>query len=119
MPPVFVTNGFLPAMEDEYCAEGGAGVTCLVVEWSSDDLSWADFQAEVVGAQCLGVSNSAELSVLVANDAHATDGAVITSQAQESALALAERYPTDPLFQFHLQRLHAMVFGVVIRMEDK
>ena len=48
-PPVFVTNGFLPAMEDEYCAEGGAGVTCLVVEWSSDDLSWADFQDEVVG----------------------------------------------------------------------
>lgn len=76
-------------------------------------------QAEVVGAQCLGVSNSAELSVLVANDVHATDGAAIASQAQESALALAERYPTDPLFQFHLQRLHAMVFGVVIRMEDK
>jgi hypothetical protein len=44
---------------------------------------------------------------------------VMTSAAQASAQALAERYPVDPLYQFHLQRLRAKVFGVVIRMEDK
>jgi len=37
----------------------------------------------------------------------------------QQTITLAERYPTDPLFQFHLQRLYAQVFGVVIRMEDK
>ena len=36
-----------------------------------------------------------------------------------AAQALADRYPEDPLFQFHSQRLRAQVFGVVIRMEDK
>jgi len=44
---------------------------------------------------------------------------VMTPEAQSSAEALAERYPNDPLYQFHLQRLRAKVFGVVIRMEDK
>ena len=47
------------------------------------------------------------------------DATAMTPEAQASALALAERYPADPLFQFHLQRLHAQVFGVVVRMEDK
>jgi adenylate cyclase len=42
-----------------------------------------------------------------------------TMTPEVQALALAERYPADPLFQFHLQRLKAKVFGVVIRMEDK
>jgi hypothetical protein len=43
----------------------------------------------------------------------------MTTAAQASAEALAERYPADPLYQFHLQRMRAKVFGVVIRMEDK
>jgi adenylate cyclase len=44
---------------------------------------------------------------------------LMTTAAQASAEALAERYPADPLYQFHLQRMRAKVFGVVIRMEDK
>jgi class 3 adenylate cyclase len=44
---------------------------------------------------------------------------LMTTAAQASAEALAERYPVDPLYQFHLQRMRAKVFGVVIRMEDK
>jgi hypothetical protein len=43
----------------------------------------------------------------------------MTPEAHASVLALAERYPSDPLFQFHLQRLQAKVFGVVVRMEDQ
>jgi hypothetical protein len=76
-------------------------------------------QSDVVGAKGQGLRNSIESSVMVANDAQAADGAAIASEAQASALALAERYPTDPLFKFHLERLRAKVFGVVIRMEDK
>jgi adenylate cyclase len=44
---------------------------------------------------------------------------LMTTAAQASAEALAERYPADPLYQFHLQRMRAKAFGVVIRMEDK
>jgi hypothetical protein len=49
----------------------------------------------------------------------ADDEVGMTSDAQALAQSLAARYPPDPLFQFHLERLRAKVFGVVIRMEDK
>jgi len=76
-------------------------------------------QADIAGTKDLGAEMSTVSSVGIANDLVEANSTAITFDAHASALELAGRYPTDPLFQFHLQRLHAKVFGVVVRMEDK
>jgi len=48
-PPVFVVNGFYPAMREKYVEED-AGVHLFVVGFKPDDLSWASFRSDVIGA---------------------------------------------------------------------
>ena len=45
-PPVFVVNGFYPAMREKYVEEE-AGVHLFVVGFKPDELSWAQFRSDV------------------------------------------------------------------------
>jgi hypothetical protein len=77
-------------------------------------------QADVVTATPVDRLPAADTKLADSLKKHtATQFVSMSAESHAAAQALADRYPDDPLFQFHSQRLRAQVFGVVIRMEDK
>jgi nucleoside diphosphate kinase len=57
---VYVVNGFYGAMRAEY-VDPRAVVTWYTVSWSEDQLSWADFRANVLGATEPTVANKSSI----------------------------------------------------------
>ncbi len=47
-PPIYVLNGFFMAMRAKF-VNRGASIHYYVVEFSSDELKWADFRGKVLG----------------------------------------------------------------------
>jgi len=47
--PVYVFNGFFPAMQIKYTASG-CSIWYFVVSWKPSSLSWGDFRGKVIGA---------------------------------------------------------------------
>jgi hypothetical protein len=47
-PEIYVFNAFFMAMRSKFVGEGKS-IHCYEVEWSQDDLSWADFRGKVLG----------------------------------------------------------------------